>query len=108
MWSVNAYSYLESHHPTLAMIESNSTYRGFFEPDPDDPHPADNEQFVHEHVAGHGALWGTSSPLSCPGSRWATHPPSPGCCTANGPPRRPAGAGGSCRCGPTGASTSPG
>ncbi|WP_022919525.1 DUF1593 domain-containing protein [Ruania albidiflava] len=56
MWSVNAYRYLEAHHPTLAMIESNSTYRGFFEPDRDDPRPVDNEAFVREHVAGHGAL----------------------------------------------------
>src|SRR5690625_2729324 len=54
MWSVNAYRYLEAHHPTLAMIESNSTYRGFFEPDPVDPHPLDNEAFVRGHVLGHG------------------------------------------------------
>ena len=30
MWSVDAYDYIEQHHPTLWMIESNSTYRGFF------------------------------------------------------------------------------
>ena len=29
-WSVDAYHYIEQHHPTLWMIEANSTYRGWF------------------------------------------------------------------------------
>lgn len=54
MWSVDSYHYLQAEHPDLMMIESNSTYRGFFaENDSDGP---DNERFVAEHVAGHGAL----------------------------------------------------
>lgn len=55
MWSVEAYRYLEHHHPSLRMIESNSTYRGFFEGPPESPGP-DNRAFVAEHAAGHGAL----------------------------------------------------
>jgi hypothetical protein len=30
MWSVNAYNYIEQQHPALWIIESNSTYRGWF------------------------------------------------------------------------------
>lgn len=30
MWSVDAYDYIEQHHPSLWMIEANSTYRGWF------------------------------------------------------------------------------
>ena len=55
MWSINAYDYLEQQHPTLRMIESNSTYRGFFEQHPEDQAGPDNEQFVRAH-AGCGAL----------------------------------------------------
>ncbi|WP_147915556.1 DUF1593 domain-containing protein [Ruania zhangjianzhongii] len=56
MWSVNAYDYLEQQHPTLRMIESNSTYRGFFEQHPEDPEGPDNAEFVRRHAAGNGAL----------------------------------------------------
>ena len=30
MWSVDAYDYIETHHPALWMIEANTTYRGWF------------------------------------------------------------------------------
>nr|WP_269449861.1 DUF1593 domain-containing protein [Auraticoccus cholistanensis] len=55
MWGVDAYNYVEENVPQLRMIESNTTYRGFFERGDrtDDP---DNVRFVDEHVAGHGAL----------------------------------------------------
>jgi hypothetical protein len=53
MWSVEAYHYLEQQHPDVWMIESNSTYRGFFDGGDDD---IDNAAFVREHAAGHGAL----------------------------------------------------
>lgn len=56
MWSVNAYDSIEQQHPTLRMIESNSTYRGFFEQHPEDPAGPDNEEFVRRHAAGAGAL----------------------------------------------------
>lgn len=56
MWSVNAYDYLEQQHPSLRMIESNSTYRGFFERQPGEASGPDNEEFVRQHAAGNGAL----------------------------------------------------
>jgi hypothetical protein len=55
LWGVNAYAYILRSFPQLRMIESNSTYRGFFEPGPNGTGP-DNIAFVAEHVAGHGAL----------------------------------------------------
>lgn len=55
LWSVDAYTYLLRHHPMLQMIESNSTYRGFFERGPELTGP-DNTTFVQEDAAGHGAL----------------------------------------------------
>ncbi len=51
LWSVDAYDYVAAQHPGLMIIESNSTYRGFFCAD-----EIDNAAFVAEHVAGHGAL----------------------------------------------------
>ena len=30
MWSVDAYNYIEQHHPALWIIEANATYRGWF------------------------------------------------------------------------------
>ncbi|SEE75420.1 DUF1593 domain-containing protein [Ruania alba] len=56
MWSVNAYDYIEQQHPTLRMIESNSTYRGFFETHSDEPAEPENAEFVRNHAAGSGAL----------------------------------------------------
>ncbi|HTV00188.1 MAG TPA: DUF1593 domain-containing protein [Luteitalea sp.] len=55
MWSVDAYDYIEQHHPGLWMIEANSTYRGWFV---GGSQTGDwgNRSFVTAHVAGHGAL----------------------------------------------------
>lgn len=55
MWSVEAYDYLETHHPKLWMIESNSTYRGWFSGG-DQTGEWGNTAFVETHVAGKGAL----------------------------------------------------
>jgi hypothetical protein len=30
MWSVDAYNYIEQHHPALWIVEANATYRGWF------------------------------------------------------------------------------
>ena len=30
MWSVDAYNYIEQHHPKLWIVEANATYRGWF------------------------------------------------------------------------------
>lgn len=54
-WSVDAYDYIERNHPTLWMIEANSTYRGFFVGGVQDG-AWGNRTFVSESVAGHGAL----------------------------------------------------
>ena len=55
MWSVDAYDYIEQHHPALWMIEANSTYRGWFV---GGTQTGDwgNRSFVAAHVAGRGAL----------------------------------------------------
>ena len=55
MWSVDAYDYIEQHHPSLWMIEANSTYRGWFV---GGTQAGDwgNRSFVSAHVAGRGAL----------------------------------------------------
>jgi hypothetical protein len=55
MWSVEAYDYIETHHPKLWMIESNSTYRGWFTGG-DQTGEWGNTAFVTTHVAGEGAL----------------------------------------------------
>jgi Cellulose-binding Sde182, nucleoside hydrolase-like domain len=55
MWSVNAYDYIEQHHPALWMIEANTTYRGWFTGG-NQAGEWGNARFVEEHVAGHGAL----------------------------------------------------
>jgi hypothetical protein len=55
MWSVDAYNYIEQHHPALWMIESNSTYRGFFTGG-NQTADLDNTTFVTQHIAKHGAL----------------------------------------------------
>jgi hypothetical protein len=54
-WGPHAYQYIATHHPTLWIIENNSTYRGWF--------VGGNQQgewgntgFVARHVQGHGAL----------------------------------------------------
>jgi Protein of unknown function (DUF1593) len=55
MWSVNAYNYIEEHHPKLWMIEANATYRGWFVGG-DQTGEWGNTAFVTAHVAGRGAL----------------------------------------------------
>jgi PelA/Pel-15E family pectate lyase len=55
MWSVNAYNYIEQHHPALWMIEANSTYRGWFTGG-NQSGELGNAPFVAAHVAGRGAL----------------------------------------------------
>ncbi len=55
MWSVNAYDYIERNHPTLHIIEANTTYRGWFTGG-NQQGEWGNQAFVAQHVAGHGAL----------------------------------------------------
>jgi hypothetical protein len=55
MWSVDAYKYIEEHHPKLWMIEANTTYRGWFTGG-NQSGEWGNTPFVAAHVAGHGAL----------------------------------------------------
>lgn len=54
-WSANAYHYIERHHPTLWIIEANSTYTGFFAGG-NQAGEWGNTAFIAAHVAGHGAL----------------------------------------------------
>ena len=54
-WSVNAYNYIEEHHPALWMIEANATYRGWFVGG-NQQGEWGNKGFVARHIAGHGAL----------------------------------------------------
>ena len=55
MWSVNAYHYIEQHHPRLWIIEANTTYRGWFTGG-NQSGEWGNTTFVAAHVSGHGAL----------------------------------------------------
>ena len=55
MWSVNAYNYIEQHHPRLWIIEANSTYRGWFTGG-NQSGEWNNTAFVTAHLAGRGAL----------------------------------------------------
>jgi len=55
MWSVDAYHYIEQHHPDLWMIEANSTYRGWFTGG-DQTGAWNNTTFVSRHVRGRGRL----------------------------------------------------
>ena len=55
MWSVEAYNYIEEHHPKLWMIESNATYRGWFTGG-NQTGEWGNSTFVDAHIRGHGAL----------------------------------------------------
>jgi hypothetical protein len=54
-WSVNAYHYIEQHHPRLWIIEANATYRGWFVGG-NQTGEWGNKEFVARHIAGHGAL----------------------------------------------------
>lgn len=55
MWSAEAYDEIERNHPSLWMIEANSTYRGWFTGG-DQTGEWDNRTFVTNHLAGRGAL----------------------------------------------------
>ncbi len=55
MWSVDAYNYLDQHHPKLWMIEANATYRGWFVGG-NQTGEWGNKEFVAAHIAGRGAL----------------------------------------------------
>jgi hypothetical protein len=55
MWSVDAYNYIEQHHPALWMIEANATYRGWFTGG-NQTGEWGNTEFVAAHVAGRGTL----------------------------------------------------
>jgi len=55
MWSVNAYNYIEEHHPGLWIIEANTTYRGWFTGG-NQSGEWDNTAFVTARLAGRGAL----------------------------------------------------
>ncbi len=55
MWSVDAYDYIETHHPDLWMIEANATYRGWFVGG-DQSGDWGNRAFADAHARGRGAL----------------------------------------------------
>jgi hypothetical protein len=55
MWSVHAYHYIAQHHPTLWLIEANSTYRGWFVGGRQDGVWA-NDGFAAVALTGRGAL----------------------------------------------------
>lgn len=54
-WSVDAYHYIATHHPTLWMIECNESYQGWFTGG-DQAGDLGNAAFVATHIAGHGVL----------------------------------------------------
>lgn len=54
-WSPDAYQYIVERHPGLWMIESNSSYRGWFTGG-DQSGEWGNQMFVSRHIAGKGVL----------------------------------------------------
>lgn len=54
-WSPDAYQFLVDRFPELWIIETNSSYRGWFVGG-DQSGQWGNREFVRRHVAGHGAL----------------------------------------------------
>ncbi len=54
-WGADAYNYIEENFPDLWMIESNSTYRGWFNGGKMDG-SYDNLEFFKQNIDGHGAL----------------------------------------------------
>jgi len=54
-WTPDAYQYIATRHPTLWIIEANSTYRGWFTGG-NQSGEWGNKEFVSRHIAGHGAL----------------------------------------------------
>jgi len=55
MWSVDAYNYIEQHHPKLWIIEANATYRGWFTGG-NQSGQWGNKAFVDANITGRGAL----------------------------------------------------
>ena len=82
-WGPNAYQYIATHHPTLWIIEANSTYRGWFVGG-NQQGEWGNKEFVTRHVKGHGALGDFFVEQKWTTSRWATRLPSRGCSRAAG------------------------
>ena len=54
-WGPDAFQYIVTHHPTLWIIESNATYRGWFTGG-NQSGQWGNREFVRQHVAGKGAM----------------------------------------------------
>lgn len=54
-WGPHAFQYIVTHHPKLWIIESNSTYRGWFTGG-NQSGQWGNRAFVSQHIAGKGAL----------------------------------------------------
>lgn len=54
-WSPDAYHYIATHHPKLWIIESNTTYYGWFIGG-NQAGDWDNAEFVKRHAVGRGAL----------------------------------------------------
>jgi hypothetical protein len=54
-WAPDAYQYIVENHPKLWIIESNSTYRGWFSGG-NQSGQWGNKAFVSQHIAGRGAL----------------------------------------------------
>lgn len=54
-WSPDAYQYIATNHPKLWIIESNTSYYGWFVGG-DQTGEFGNEEFVQRHVKGRGAL----------------------------------------------------
>src|SRR5690625_3365880 len=61
-WGLNAYEYIRKNFPDLWIIETNSTYRGWFIGGKQDE-DLGNKIFVNTHINGHGNL----------GNYFATH-----------------------------------
>ena len=76
MWGVDAYNYIEQHHPTLWMIEANATYRGWFVGG-NQTGEWGNKGFVTQHIAGMARSAITLPRSSRARSRWATRLRSP-------------------------------
>ena len=54
-WGSDAFEYIVAHHPKLWIIESNSTYRGWFTGG-NQSGQWNNRDFVKQYIAGKGAL----------------------------------------------------
>ena len=99
MWSVDAYNYIEQHHPSLWIVEANATYRGWFTGG-NQAGDWGNAAFVAAHVAGRGALGDFFTTL-LQGTIKMGDSPSVGYLLHGTPedPSQPGGAGSSCASG---------